>query len=82
MPLREAFISETSKICEIPVDKLVSKPNQTKPKPSSAEVKVEQSSNTKQIASIYLIIHSVLTDRSLTQDPIFDEIKDDSSISF
>ena len=82
VPLREAFISETSKICEIPVEKLVSKPNQPKPKPSSAEVKVEQSSNTKQIASIYLIIHSVLTDRSLTQDPIFDEIKDDSSISF
>ena len=82
VPLREAFISETSKICEIPVEKLVSKPNQPKPKPSSAEVKVEQSSNTKQIASIYLIIHSVLTDRSLTQDPIFDEIKDDSSISY
>ena len=82
VPLREAFISETSKICEIPVEKLVSKPNKPKPKPSSAEVKVEQSSNTKQIASIYLIIHSVLTDRSLTQDPIFDEIKDDSSISF
>jgi len=82
VPLREAFISETSKICEIPVEKLISKPNQPKPKPSSAEVKVEQSSNTKQIASIYLIIHSVLTDRSLTQDPIFDEIKDDSSISF
>ena len=82
VPLREAFISETSKICEIPVEKLISKPNQPKPKSSSAEVKVEQSSNTKQIASIYLIIHSVLTDRSLTQDPIFDEIKDDSSISF
>ena len=82
VPLREAFISETSKICEIPIEKLISKPNQPKPKPSSAEVKVEQSSNTKQIASIYLIIHSVLTDRSLTQDPIFDEIKDDSSISF
>ena len=80
VPLREAFISETSKICEIPVEKLISKPNQ--PKPSSAEVKVDQSSNTKQIASIYLIIHSVLTDRSLTQDPIFDEIRDDSSISF
>ena len=82
VPLREAFISETSKICEIPVEKLISKPNQPKPKSSSPEVKVEQSSNTKQIASIYLIIHSVLTDRSLTQDPIFDEIKDDSSISF
>ena len=82
VPLREAFISETSKICEIPVEKLISKPSQPKPKSSSAEVKVEQSSNTKQIASIYLIIHSVLTDRSLTQDPIFDEIKDDSSISF
>ena len=82
VPLREAFISETSKICEIPVEKLISKPNQPKPKPSAAEVKVEQSSNTKQIASIYLIIHSVLTDRSLIQDPIFDEIKDDSSISF
>ena len=82
VPIMEAFISETIKICEIPVEKLVSKPNQPKPKPSSAEVKVEQSSNTKQIASIYLIIHSVLTDRSLTQDPIFDEIKDDSSISF
>ena len=82
VPLREAFISETSKICEIPIEKLVSKPNQPKPKPSSAEVKVEQSSNTKQIASIYLIIHSVLTDRSLIQDPIFDEIRDDSSISF
>ncbi len=82
VPLREAFISETSKICEIPVEKLISKPSQPKPKSSSAEVKAEQSSNTKQIASIYLIIHSVLTDRSLTQDPIFDEIKDDSSISF
>ena len=82
VPLREAFISETSKICEIPVEKLISKPNQPKPKPSSAEVKVDQSSNTKQIASIYLIIHSVLTDRSLAQDPIFDEIRDDSSISF
>ena len=82
VPLREAFISETSKICEIPVEKLISKPNQPKRRPSSKEVKVDQSSNTKQIASIYLIIHSVLTDRSLTQDPIFDEIKNDSSISF
>ena len=82
VPLREAFISETSKICEIPVEKLVSKPNQPKPKSSSAEVKVEQSSNTKKIASIYLIIHSVLIDRSLAQDPIFDEIREDSSISF
>ena len=49
VPLREAFISETSKICEIPVEKLVSKPNQPKPKPSSAEVKVEQSSNTNRL---------------------------------
>ncbi|MDC2983480.1 DNA primase [Pseudomonadota bacterium] len=81
VPLREAFISEASKICEIPLEKLISKPNQPKPKPSS-EVKVDQSSNTKQIASIYLIIHSVLTDRSLVQDPIFDEIREDSSISF
>ena len=82
VPLREAFISETSKICEIPVEKLISKPNQPKPKLSSADVKADQSNNTKQIASIYLIIHSVLTDRSLVKDPIFDEIREDSSISF
>ena len=82
LPLREAFVSETSKICEMPVEKLLSKPNLPKPKPPSAEVKVDQSGNTKQIASIYLIIHSVLTDRSLVQDPIFDEIREDSSISF
>mgnify|MGYP005709807511 FL=1 len=82
VPLREAFISETSKICEIPVEKLISKPNRPKPRPSSKVVKVDQSSNTKQIASIYLIIHAVLTDRSLVQDQIFDEIREDSSISF
>ena len=82
MSLREAFISETSKICEIPVEKLISKPNQPKNRLSSEEVKVDQSSNTKKTASIYLIIHSVLTDRSLIQDPIFDEIKEGSSISF
>jgi DNA primase len=82
IPLREAFISETSKICEIPIEKLISKPNQLKPRPSSEEIKVDQKGNTKQIASIYLIIHSVLTDRSLVQDPIFDEIKEDSSINF
>ena len=82
IPLREAFISETSKICEIPIEKLISKPNQPKPRPSSEEIKVDQKGNTKQIASIYLIIHSVLTDRSLVQDPIFDEIKEDSSINF
>ena len=82
VPLREAFISETSKICEIPVEKLISKPNMPKPRPSSKVVKVDQSSNTKQIASIYLIIHAVLTDRSLVQDQIFDEIREDSSISF
>ena len=82
VPLREAFVSETSKICEIPVEKLISKPNRPKPRPSSKVVKVDQSSNTKQIASIYLIIHAVLTDRSLVQDQIFDEIREDSSISF
>ena len=82
IPLREAFISETSNICEIPIEKLISKPNQPKPTPSSEEIKVDQKGNTKQIASIYLIIHSVLTDRSLVQDPIFDEIKEDSSINF
>ena len=82
LPLKEAFISETSKICEIPIEKLISKPNQTKPSPSAEEVKMDNRSNTKKIASIYLIIHSVLTDRSLVQDPIFDEIKEDSPISF
>ena len=82
VPLREAFISETSKICEIPVEKLISKPNQPKNTLSSEEFKVDQSSNTKKTASIYLIIHSVLNDRSLIQDPIFDEIKEGSSISF
>ena len=81
-PLKEAFISETSKICEIPINKLVSKPNQPKPTPPSEEIKVNQNSNTKKIASIYLIIHSVLTDRSLVKDPIFDQIKEDSPISF
>ena len=81
-PLKEAFISETSKICEIPINKLVSKPNQSKPTPPSEEIKVNQNSNTKKIASIYLIIHSVLTDRSLVKDPIFDQIKEDSPISF
>jgi len=81
-PLKEAFISETSKICEIPINKLVSKPNQPKLTPPSEEIKVNQNSNTKKIASIYLIIHSVLTDRSLVKDPIFDQIKDDSPISF
>ena len=82
LPLKEAFISETSKICEIPIEKLISKPNQIKPSPSAEEVKMDNRSNTKKIASIYLIIHSVLTDRSLVQDPIFDEIKEDSPISF
>ena len=82
VPLREAFISETSKICEIPVKKLISKPNQPKARPLSEEAKVDQNSNTKKIASIYLIIHSILSDRSLVQDPIFDEIKEGSSISF
>ena len=43
---------------------------------------MEQRSNTKKTASIYLIIHSVLTDRSLVKDPIFDQISEDSSISF
>ena len=81
-PLKEAFISETSKICEIPINKLVSKPNQSKPTPPSEEIKVNQNSNTKKIASIYLIIHSVLTDRSLVKDPIFDQIKEDSPMSF
>ena len=82
LPLKEAFISETSKICEIPIEKLISKPNQTKPSPSAEEVKMDNRSNTKKIASIYLIIHSVLKDRSLVQDPIFDEIKEDSPLSF
>jgi len=82
LPLKEAFISETSKICEIPIEKLISKPNQIKPSPSAEEVKMDNRSNTKKIASIYLIIHSVLNDRSLVQDPIFDEIKEDSPISF
>ncbi len=82
LPLKEAFISETSKICEIPIEKLISKPNQTEPSPSAEEVKMDNRSNTKKIASIYLIIHSVLNDRSLVQDPIFDEIKEDSPISF
>jgi len=82
LPLKEAFISETSKICEIPIEKLISKPNQTKPSPSAKEVKMDNRSNTKKIASIYLIIHSVLKDRSLVQDPIFDEIKEDSPLSF
>ena len=82
VPLKEAFISETSKICEIPINKLVSKPNQSKPTPPSEEIKVNQNSNTKKIASIYLIIHSVLTDRSLVKDPIFDQIKEDSPMSF
>ena len=82
LPLKEAFISETSKICEIPIEKLISKPNQTKPSPSAKKVKMDNRSNTKKIASIYLIIHSVLKDRSLVQDPIFDEIKEDSPLSF
>ncbi len=82
LPLKEAFISETSKICEIPIEKLISKPNQIKRSPSAEEVKMDNRSNTKKIASIYLIIHSVLNDRSLVQDPIFDEIKEDSPISF
>ena len=86
VPLREAFISETSKICEIPVEKLLVIPAQPKKyQPSQEQIKQEKinhSINNKKIASIYLIIHSVLTDRSLIQDPIFDEIKDDSSISF
>ena len=82
LPLKEAFISETSKICEIPIEKLISKPNQIKPSPSAEEVKMDNRSNTKKIASIYLIIHSVLKDRSLVQEPIFDEIKEDSPISF
>ena len=82
VPLKEAFISETSKICEIPIERLVSKPNRTKPNPLPDEIKVNQSSNTKKISSIYLIIHSVLNDRSLVKDPIFDQIKEDSSISF
>ena len=43
---------------------------------------MDNRSNTKKIASIYLIIHSVLKDRSLVQEPIFDEIKEDSPISF
>ena len=82
LPLKEAFISETSKICEIPIEKLISEPNQTKPSPSAEKVKMDNRSNTKKIASIYLIIHSVLKDRSLVQEPIFDEIKEDSPISF
>ncbi len=82
LPLKEAFISETSKICEIPIEKLISEPNQTKPSPSAEKVKMDNRSNTKKIASIYLIIHSVLKDRSLVQDPIFDEIKEDSPLSF
>ena len=82
LPLKEAFISETSKICEIPIEKLISKPNQIKPSTSAEEVIMDNRSNTKKIASIYLIIHSVLNDRSLVQDPIFDEIKEDSPISF
>ena len=85
-PLREAFISETSKICEIPVEKLLVIPAQPKKyQPSQEQIKQEKinhSINNKKIASIYLIIHSVLTDRLLIQDPIFDEIKDDSSVSF
>ncbi len=80
--LREAFISETSKICEIPIEKLISKPSQSKPKAAAEGVKSNQANNNKKIASIYLIIHSVLTDRSLVKDPIFDEIKENSSISF
>ena len=82
LPLKEAFISETSKICEIPIEKLISKPNQIKRSPSAEEVKMDNRSNTKKIASIYLIIHSVLKDRSLVQEPIFDEIKEDSPLSF
>ena len=82
LPLKEAFISETSKICEIPIEKLISEPNQTKPSPSAEKVKMDNRSNTKKIASIYLIIHSVLKDRSLVQEPIFDEIKEDSPLSF
>jgi len=82
LPLKEAFISETSKICEIPIEKLISEPHQTKPSPSAEKVKMDNRSNTKKIASIYLIIHSVLKDRSLVQDPIFDEIKEDSPLSF
>ena len=86
IPLKEAYISETSKICEIPIEKLVLKPNQPKPYQRSQEQmnqeKANQSSNTKKTASIYLIIHSVLSDRSLAKDPIFDQIKEDSSIHF
>ena len=82
VPLREAFISETSKICEIPIEKLISKPNRPKPNSLEEDAKMEQRSNTKKTASIYLIIHSVLTDRSLVKDPIFDQISEDSSISF
>ena len=80
--LREAFISETSKICEIPIGKLLSKPSQPKSKAAAEGIKADQASNNKKIASIYLIIQSVLTDRSLAKDPIFDEIKENSSISF
>ena len=82
LPLREAFISETSKICEIPIEKLISKPSHQKPPSPSEETKANQSRNTKKISSIYLIIHSVLTDRSLVKDPIFEQIKENSSISF
>ena len=85
-PLREAFISETTKIIEIPIEKLLSKPASEKPsQPSRHEIeqqKVDQRLGKKRMASIYLIIHSVIKDRSLVKDPVFDEIKENSSIAF
>ena len=56
MPLREAFISETSKICEIPVEKLLDIPAQPKQyQPSQEQIKQEKinhSINNKKIASL------------------------------
>ena len=84
--LREAFISETSKIIEIPIEKLLSKPTSAKPELASRheeeQRKVDQRLGKKRMTSIYLIIHSVIKDRSLVKDPVFDEIKENSSIAF
>jgi len=86
-PLKEAFISETSKIIGIPIEKLLSKrPLSSLPGFASRreveQKKAHQRISKKRTASIYLIIHSVLKDRSLVKDPVFDQIKENSSIAF
>ena len=86
-PLKEAFISETSKIIGIPIEKLLSKrPVSSLPGFASRreveQKKAHQRISKKRTASIYLIIHSVLKDRSLVKDPVFDQIKENSSIAF